>query len=120
MADYFMNSQLYSGQPDASRFYETIRDAGFGIIKMPPLGIPKSTAAEWVSTTADQIQEYTNRGFKVVIIGFEPLPQAGLWIDFLRAEMRHRRAKIPKVKIITAKETSSKAADRSLGRFLKN
>jgi hypothetical protein len=107
MADYFMNPQGYAGLPDTSRLYETVRDLGYGVIKMPPPDIPASAAAQWVLITADQIQEYTNRGFRVVLLGIRSLPQAGIWLDDLGAELRRRQLNIPRSIVISGTEAGS-------------
>lgn len=120
MADYFMNPQTYPCLPDTSRLYETVRDLGYGVVKMPPPDIPGSAAAQWVSSTADQIQEYTNRGFRVVLLGMESLPQAGIWLDDLKMELRRRRLKVPKSKVMSRAEAGSKAGLLALRRLLGN
>jgi hypothetical protein len=107
MADYFMNPQGYTGLPDTSILYETVRDLGYGVIKMPPPDIPDSAAAQWVLITADQIQEYTNRGFSVVLLGIKSLPQAGIWLDDLGAELERRRLNVPRSIVISGTEAGS-------------
>ena len=104
MADYFMNPQMYKKLPENSAIYEAIRDSGFGIIKMPPLGIPNRSVRMWVSTVVDQIQEYTNRGFKVAILGVTGLPENGLWMRQLRKELEGRGLKMPQTKLLTTPE----------------
>ncbi|MDG6898706.1 MAG: hypothetical protein JRN24_03100 [Nitrososphaerota archaeon] len=104
LPDYIVNPSNYPSLPDATWVYEAIRDSGCGIIKMPPQGIPKRGAGAWVEMTADQIQEYGNRGFKVTLLGTTLLPGSGLWLQGIEAELKRRRVKLPPKKILTSAE----------------
>lgn len=116
VADYFVNPQSYPSLPKTDRVYATLRDAGYGIIKMPPQGISEATASAWVTSTVDQIQEYTHRGFKVAILGMEDLPQAGLWLDSVTKELGSRGVPTPPTKIMTIRDVAD--ASHILGSFL--
>ncbi len=104
VADYFVNPRGYDKLPDSSRVFDILRDSGYGIVKMPPIGISAETASAWVTETVDQIQEYTNRGFRVVMIGAEGLAQGGLWLDSIEGELRARGLVRPPTLILKSDE----------------
>lgn len=117
LADYFVNSLSYPGLPDSSPVYDAVRDSDYGIIKMPPLGIPESSADQWVTITADQIQEYSNRGFKILLLGMKPLRGSGVWLPKLTAELRSRKVKRPPTMVMTASQMR-RGAPEAVKRFL--
>ena len=116
-ADYFVNPANYPSLPNTSVVYDEIRDSGYGIIKMPPTGIPKSTASAWVVMTADQIQQYSHRGFKALMLGVKGLPGSGIWLPLLKDELRSRKISVPRAKVFTASGLGRGAATE-VRRFL--
>lgn len=67
-----------SNYPDllqCSIIYEAARDAGYGMMKMPPIGILDVDAEEWVEMVADMVEEYLKKGYMAAVIAVEPLPQ---------------------------------------------
>lgn len=116
-ADYFVNPANYPSLPDASGVYGEICEAGYGIIKMPPTGVAKSTASAWVAMTADQIQEYGNRGFKVLLLGTKGLPGSGIWFPLLKRELKRRSVRLPPAKIFSISQLRS-GAESEVRRFL--
>jgi hypothetical protein len=119
LADYFVNPQSYPGLPNTRSVYEAVRDSGFGVIKMPPAGISEPTAAAWVSSVCDQIQEYTNRDFGVLVLGFKPVSQGGVWLSQLRRELKRRKVGFPPTKVLTEAEVTSEDGTARVKRFLK-
>lgn len=95
-----MNPQNYPSLPNTSLVYESIRDSGFGVLKMPPTNIDKVTAIKWVESTIDQIEEYSKRGFKVLILGASNLPGGGIWLDLLKERLRERGLALPRIKLL--------------------
>lgn len=72
----------------------TLREAGYGMMQLPPTGLAADTAAEWLEQTAEQIAEYRRNGYRVVLaargswsagldtelerLGMDPLPELDL------------------------------------------
>lgn len=94
--DYALNPENYPHLPQHLKIYEGARDAGYGVIKMPPTDIPEESADEWVEITADMIEEYLNKGYKVAVIAVEGLPDKGVWFSKLVKELESRRT-MPKI-----------------------
>src|SRR2546425_12220785 len=90
VADYFLNPQQYEKLPNSPYVYEFVRDSGFGIIKMPPPDTPKVALTGWVTSVADQIQEYGHHGFTVLLLGMNSLPGKGVWVAALKRELSVR------------------------------
>ncbi len=119
MADYFLNPQQYRSLPDSQHVYEYVRDSGYGIIKMPPAGTPKRAIPGWVSSVADQIQEYGNKGFIVLLLGMDSLPGKGIWLPELKKELSVRGIPIPDAKNLSAADLKNVESTRkSLEGFL--
>lgn len=119
MADYFMNPQRYRRLPDSQHVYEYVRDSGYGIIKMPPAGTPKRAIPGWVTSVADQIQEYGSRGFRVLLLGMDSLPGKGIWLSELKRELSVRGITIPAAKNLSASDLKNAESTRkSLEGFL--
>lgn len=76
--DYVVNPANYPHLPQHSVIYEAARDAGYGVMKLPPTDIPESQAEKWVEMTADMIEEYLKKGYVVAVIGVEALPDMGV------------------------------------------
>jgi len=119
MADYFLNPQQYRKLPDSQEVYEYVRDAGYGIIKMPPAGTPKRAIPGWVSSVVDQIQEYGNRDFRVLLLGMNSLPGKGIWLPELKRELSKRGIAIPAAKYLSSSILrNAESTRRSLAEFL--
>jgi hypothetical protein len=78
LADCFVNPHRYSNLPNQQFVYEKLRDLGYGLIKMPPLAIDQRSLEGWLRITSDQIEEYTERGFQLSMLGVDALPQGGI------------------------------------------
>ena len=104
--DYALNPENYPNLPQHLKIYEGSRDAGYGVIKMPPTDIPEESADEWVEMTADMIEEYLNKGYKVAVIAVEGLPDKGVWLSKLLRELESRKA-VPKIIEIARSELES-------------
>lgn len=104
VADYYMNPQNYPKFPQTTKVYEKLRDAGYGIIKMPHPTMIGKGAEGWVSTTVDQIQEYSNRGFQVFVLGVEGLPEKGIWMSALKKEIKQRGMPVPPSIVLKRKD----------------
>ena len=90
VADYFVNPQNYPRLPRANAVYDQLRDAGYGIIKMPHPAMIGKGLQGWVVSTVDQIQEYSTRGFKVYVVGADGISGKGIWIAEMRKEIKKR------------------------------
>jgi hypothetical protein len=40
---------------------------GFGVIQLPPAGLPADVAAEWLEQVADHVSEFLRTGYEVVV-----------------------------------------------------
>ncbi len=58
-----------------------LREAGFGLMQLPPVDLDDATAAAWVELTAEQVAEYQRTGYDVVLV------DDGLWGDRLDAAL---------------------------------
>ena len=107
VADYVVNPQSYPKLPQANTVYSQLRDAGYGIIKMPhPRMIGKGLDG-WVVSTVDQIQEYSNRGFRVLVVGVDGISGKGIWIADLKKETRKRGLSFPQSIIVKRNQLQS-------------
>ncbi len=68
-----------------------LRNAGYGVMQLPPATLDPGTAAAWLEQTAEQIAEYRRNDYEVVLVddgawtpglagalerlGIEPLPR---------------------------------------------
>ncbi|MDJ0269356.1 MAG: hypothetical protein NXY59_02190 [Aigarchaeota archaeon] len=116
LADYFVNPQSYANLPAGGEVYEILRDAGVGIIKMPPPGISEQSLEGWITITADQVEEYSKRGYKVFILGVEQLEGNGVWIDRLERELQARGVQKPTTINLTSEQL--KAGGESIKKTL--
>ena len=117
VADYYVNPQSYPKLPKDSSVYKQLSDAGYGIIKMPhPNMIGKGTEG-WIISTVDQIQEYSNRGFQVFVLGVEGIAGKGIWMEALRKEIKKRGLPMPES--IVLKKAQLPDTGESLGAILK-
>ena len=107
VADYFVNPQSYPKMPQRSMIYDQLRDSGFGIIKMPHPAMIGKGLDSWVVSTVDQIQEYSNRGFRVLVLGVDGISGKGIWMANLRKEIRKRGLSFPKSVVLKRSELQS-------------
>ncbi len=118
MADY-MNPGRYKKLPGSPHVYELVRDSGFGIIKMPHVGTPTRSVRGWLSSLADQIQEYGKHGFKVTLLGMTSLPGKGVWVPELKHELSSRMAKMPPMKSLSPAQVATReSTEKRLRDFL--
>ena len=61
----------------------------------------------WVVSTVDQIQEYSNRGFRVFVVGVEGIAGKGIWMADLRKEIKKRKLSFPKSIVLKSNELQS-------------
>jgi hypothetical protein len=40
---------------------------GYGVIQLPPAGLPPDVAAEWLEQVAEHVQEFVRTGYEVVL-----------------------------------------------------
>src|SRR5271157_5105677 len=107
VADYFVNPQNYAKLPRTNMVYDQLRDAGYGIIKMPaPTMIGKGLEG-WIVSTVDQIQEYSNRGFRVIVLGADGISGKGIWMSNLRVEIKKRGLSFPKSIVLKKSDIQS-------------
>lgn len=117
VADYYVNPQSYPKLPEVNSVYEQLSEAGYGIIKMPhPTMVGKGTEG-WITSTVDQIQEYSNRGFKLFVLGVEGIAGKGIWIEALKKEMKKRGLPMPES--IVLKKTQLSEPEEALEAILK-
>ena len=46
-----------------------LREAGYGLMQLPPADLAPDTAAEWLAQLAEQVAEYRRNGYEVVLAG---------------------------------------------------
>ena len=67
--------------PEA-RFVELLpqlREAGYGLMQLPPADLDPEVAAEWITQMVEQVAEYQRNDYEVV------LAARGAWCDELEA-----------------------------------
>ena len=106
VADYYVNPQSYPWLPNTSSVYQQLSRVGYGIIKMPPPTMIGKGTAGWITSTVDQIQEYSHRGFQVIVLGVDGVPGKGIWLDALRKEIKKRGLKMPDSVVLKRAELS--------------
>ena len=47
---------------------DELREAGYGVIQLPPAGLDEATAATWLELAAEQVAEYLRTGYDVVLV----------------------------------------------------
>jgi len=107
VADYLVNPQNYPRLPRSNTVYDQLRDAGYGIIKMPSPAVIGKGLEGCVVSMVDQIQEYSNRGFRVIMLGADGIPGKGIWITNMRREMKKRGVAFPKSIILKSSDLQS-------------
>jgi hypothetical protein len=107
VADYFVNPQNYKKLPQSHLVYDQLRDSGYGIIKMPHPSMVGKGLEGWVVSTVDQIQEYSNRGFRVLVLGADGIPGQGIWMINLRKEVKKRGLSFPKSIVLKKRDLQS-------------
>lgn len=58
-----------------------LREAGYGLMQLPPAGLAADTAAESLAQIAEQVAEYRRGGYEVVVAG------DGAWCAELNAAL---------------------------------
>ena len=114
VADYYVNPQSYPKLPKTNAIYDQLRDAGYGIIKMPASSMVGNGLAEWIVTTVDQIQEYSNRGFEVLLVGAEGITGKGIWMPELNKEIKKRGIPLPKTIVLKREQLQKSEALRPM------
>lgn len=98
--DYLVNPGRYGDLPRDPAVYEKLRDSGCGLIKMPPPGTPDATLEVWLRITADQVEEYTNREFRIYALSVEGLAEGGISLSALRRELHSRGVTFPETIVL--------------------
>jgi len=95
--DYVINPENYPDIPKTLKIYEEIKNAGYGIVKLPAIDLPKDQISDWIEIAADMIEEYQKRGYAVALITIDCLEDGGIWLSKLRVELESRGLTIPKI-----------------------
>ena len=95
--DYVINPENHPDMPKTLKIYEGIKDAGYGIVKLPATDLPGDQIQDWIEIVADMIEEYQKRGYAVALITIDCLEDGGMWLSRLRAELESRGLKVPKI-----------------------
>ena len=95
--DYVINPENYPDMPKTLKIYEGIKNAGYGIVKLPTIDLPEDRIQDWIEIVTDMIEEYQKRGYAIALITIDCLEDGGVWLSRLRAELESRGLKIPKV-----------------------
>lgn len=113
VADYYVNPQNYPKLPRANVVYEQLRDAGYGIIKMPASSMVGKNLKEWIVTTVDQIQEYSKRGFQVLLVGADGIAGKGIWMPEMSKEIKNRGIPPPRTLVLKREQFQTPAVIQS-------
>ena len=121
VSDYLVNPSHYQGMPSNPVFYEVLQDIGVGVLKLPPLGISEDSLNGWLTITADQIEEYSKRGYRIYLLGAEKLEEGGIWLSRLEKEMNARGITKPPTLLLKNEELNldKTAASKLMENFLK-
>jgi hypothetical protein len=46
-----------------------LREAGYGVIQLPPAGLPPEVRAEWLEQVAEHVAEFLRNDYEVVLAG---------------------------------------------------
>ena len=49
------------------RLLPELRERGYGVIQLPPAGLPADVAGEWLEQVAEHVQEFVRTGYEVVL-----------------------------------------------------
>jgi hypothetical protein len=107
VADDFVNPQNYPMLPQTRMVYDQLRDSGYRIIRMPHPAMIGKGLEGWVVSTVDQIQEYSNRGFRILVLGTDGISGKGIWMTNLKRETRKRGLTFPKSIVLKRSELQS-------------
>jgi hypothetical protein len=44
-----------------------LNDEGYGVIQLPPAGLPAEVAGEWLEQVAEHVEEFRRTGYEVVL-----------------------------------------------------
>jgi hypothetical protein len=44
-----------------------LNEGGYGVIQLPPSGLPDAVAAEWLEQVAEHVEEFRRTGYEVVL-----------------------------------------------------
>jgi hypothetical protein len=47
---------------------DELREAGWGVIQLPPVGLDPGVAKEWIDLAAEQVAEYLRTEYEVVLV----------------------------------------------------
>lgn len=47
---------------------DELREAGYGVIQLPPADLDPVTAREWLALTAEQVAEYRRTGYELELV----------------------------------------------------
>ena len=98
--DYAINPQSYPDLPQNNMIYESLKESGYGVIKLPPHETAKERAEPWIDMAADMIEEYLKRGYLVAVIEIDH-PRMRAWVEELMKMLEKRGAPRPKsIKIL--------------------
>ncbi len=64
--------------------------AEFGIVVLPPADFVLERIARTVEYTVDDLVDYRDNGYRVVVIGSSAVAQFGVWDEYLQAELGRR------------------------------
>jgi len=95
--DYVINPENYPDIPKTLKIYEGIKNAGYGIVKLPAIDLPEDQIQDWIEIVADMIEEYQKRGYATALIMIDYLEDGGVWLSRLRAELESRGLRVPKI-----------------------
>lgn len=110
--DYALNPESYPDLPQRKEIYEGARDAGYGVVKLPPPDAPQGVTEAWIEMAVDMVEEYLKRGYVAAVVSVDGLPGGGVWTDKLFKELEKRGA--PKPKIVEVSKEELEAGGKQL------
>jgi len=112
--DYVINPQRYHDLPQSNIIYQSIKESGYGVIKLPPQEISEESAEPWIDMAADMIEEYLKRRYLVAVIEIDH-PKMRTWVKELMEMLEKRRA--PRPKLIKISRIELERAEKILERI---
>jgi hypothetical protein len=49
------------------RLLPELQEQGFGVIQLPPVGLPADVAAEWLEQVSEHVEEFVRTGYEVML-----------------------------------------------------
>jgi hypothetical protein len=82
---------------DLGGYYESIENAGYGIMATPSHLADRATVADHVALTVRDAVNYLQNGYEVAIVGVEGVDGGAVWLPLLEAGFARWKRDLPAV-----------------------